>query len=30
MGNTDTNGIKLHFEIRLNGKAIDPMQYLPG
>jgi len=30
MGNTDTDGVKLHFEVRLNGKAVDPMQYLPG
>ena len=30
MGNSDTDGVKLHFEVRMNGKAVDPMQYLPG
>ena len=29
MGNSDTDGVKLHFEVRMNGKAVDPMQYLP-
>ena len=28
MGNTDTNMVKLHFEIRLQGKSIDPMKFL--
>ncbi len=28
MGNTDTNRVKLHFEIRHNGKPVDPMRYL--
>ncbi len=29
MGNTDTNKVKLHFEIRERGKSIDPTKYLP-
>ncbi|WP_230427842.1 peptidoglycan DD-metalloendopeptidase family protein [Undibacterium luofuense] len=29
MGNSDSDTIKLHFEIRLNGKSIDPARYLP-
>jgi len=29
MGNTDTNAIKLHFEIRRQGKSVDPAKYLP-
>lgn len=29
MGNTDTDRVKLHFEIRLNGKPVDPRRYLP-
>ena len=28
MGNTDSNSVKLHFEIRRLGKSIDPAQYL--
>jgi lipoprotein NlpD len=28
MGNTDTNAIKLHFEIRRLGKSVDPAKYL--
>lgn len=30
MGNTDTDQVKLHFEIRQQGKSVDPMKYLPG
>lgn len=29
MGNTDADSVKLHFEIRKQGKPIDPMQFLP-
>ncbi len=29
MGNTDTNAVKLHFEIRHQGKSVDPAKYLP-
>lgn len=29
MGNTDTDSVKLHFEIRKQGKPVDPSQYLP-
>jgi lipoprotein NlpD len=29
MGNTGTNDIKLHFEIRRDGKPVDPMSFLP-
>jgi len=29
VGNTDTDQAKLHFEIRRQGKPLDPMKYLP-
>ncbi len=29
MGNTDTDQVKLHFEIRRLGKPTDPLKYLP-
>jgi lipoprotein NlpD len=29
MGSTDTDQVKLHFEIRRQGKPIDPTKYLP-
>lgn len=29
MGNTDTDTIKLHFEIRFQGRSVDPSKYLP-
>jgi lipoprotein NlpD len=28
MGNTDSNAVKLHFEIRQQGKSVDPNKYL--
>ena len=30
MGNSDTDQVKLHFEIRSLGKPVDPMRFLPG
>jgi len=29
MGSTDTDQVKLHFEIRAMGKPVDPLRYLP-
>jgi len=30
MGNSDSDSVKLHFEIRQQGKPVDPMKFLPG
>ena len=30
MGNSGTDATKLHFEVRYQGKPVDPLRYLPG
>jgi lipoprotein NlpD len=30
MGNSDSDVVILHFEIRQQGKPVDPMRFLPG
>jgi lipoprotein NlpD len=30
MGDSDADGVKLHFEIRQQGKPVDPARFLPG
>ena len=30
MGSSDTDKVKLHFEVRREGKPVDPAKFLPG
>ncbi|MFZ9544987.1 MAG: peptidoglycan DD-metalloendopeptidase family protein, partial [Hylemonella sp.] len=29
MGSSDTDRVKLHFEVRRQGKPVDPVKFLP-
>ena len=30
MGRTDALRVQLHFEVRQNGQAVDPLRFIPG